>query len=1295
MARTLSANLYAALEREEHQPALALESQDFTGSIPFDGNAFDFNNDNSWRPYMVYHSSGRLCCITRNKTTADYATDTVRFVYTDPDRTIWKVDVPGLSSGVEINIDYLAITERPDGNLGVIMARYGYLDTTGTLYRAAITAEGVLVESPTVITTYPRATNGSYGCTGLCVTRLSNGTYYCVYTYTTASGWAMYKLTSTNWTSWTGPTQISPTGWTTGTDEEVYSPYVFETAEGDIFLLASYSDYVEDAENKVLNIYSMISTDWGSTWGTPSARTAYTDLGSSAFSPVVVQKSTGQVDLVFYERNNVLRMDANTLGWQDSDYGGESGCPEGFTVRTFYYNPSTGHITCSYGHTTDWSGNRCICGVLVIDMETWTIIDNFGEYSSPQMNKLFAVASSWEDRAEVAQGSKLAAFTAPSSSYSCLMVLDVEDRTFTYYVFALDGEEPYASYGLYRNITIYPTWWPDRTHAVQPTIQALCFNEPNGDRVYLTWVQDYFEKAYYTGYIDLTASPDAGGEYSVNWCGGEHGTYWDRFEIYNICYMSAHDNEGYVIVSAGSYGSFMGGITVHSMATGAILWEWRTTADADFPYRGPGWSRPRYFDGHIYFNILYYDYVGYTNMRGMCDINLATEGIQYHRPTWASFDNYALYGYYAVDSVNRQLWIATKSLISGTEYVTAARYDIDSGAWVWFTYITFPGIPPAYTASAGYNIFYDETTGNVGVGLGQLYGYANYQGCIMFNASGSFTQLKYLLAEKTASWEWEEHDDIKLLAQSTTSMNPAAAVDTDDLMWVLWDDFDFITQLYTPYWDRDMGAFDLVDYLTGAVKLRWEVKKPNSLDFTLSRGHLFDPQNSYSTLRDLVKKGRLMTVRMGEIYEGAAYLENQGTFVVVETSLQYGMAQYPTIRVRAESLSTIWKEQNVIATTLYTSTPDTAIANVLQNYAGLGVADYDIPEFVNEHDIEHQFLDLEVWDIIEELCDHWFYVPYDDMDGIFTCLRVNLEKAVDHIYSSGAKISGFTPDDSYSDFTNAVRVMGETDDYLDVLYDEELITALAGTVGWWEKKTEHTVRYSQDDSRQCRDPRLYVVQSIQLQGLLMDMLSSGDGGEYISYEDPEERYCVVTIEVPDLTAAVVGAIVAMVAIGAASIGCDGYFTGWCGVMIAALAVAASLVMYLLSAVANYQYEVYARPLGEEKQSIEYTANDYEHQQSLDGRVIRQDIDDSLCYSVSECRRVAEGNLAIVQAQRKRIKFKKVAHMQDEILDKVTIPHPYSGEDVVVVVTGITRTYKKGGGTQGGMWDEIEGWRTLT
>jgi len=1311
MARSLAANLETALGQDVHEPALSLVSESFADTIPMDGNAFGFNNNYTWRPYSIYHSSGRLITIMRDVNAGELVADDVALVYTDTDRTSFtKVTVSGLSSGVEENIDYLAIAEKADGNIAVIMSRYGSSDSTETIYSATISPTGTVITSPASLTTHPRATNGEYGASGLSLALFSDGTYYCVYSYTTASGWDLYKLTSADFDSWTGPTQIVPSGLTSGSNEELEGVYVFEDTveQNDCFLLFAYSDTVESAENKVFNIYSMLSADYGSTWGAPSARTEYTTLGSSAKSPVIIQKSSGMLYLAFFEQNGVLRMDENTTDWQDSDFGA---CPSGFTVRTFYYNATYGHITCSYGAPSTHAGTKQLCGVLVIDMSTWTIISNFNEYSSPAMNQAFADVSMVEGSYEFAQGTKfICAATDSSSEYIgetlyaytsvCIMVLDVEAESITHYVFTIDGDEPWSSYGLSGNILMTgPSWFSgNASEYMSFGMDAVCLNETDADKVYLLWSDDYpaNQRGYHICSIDLSAAADDNGYYDVTWYGGRHGSHWDRYEIYTMRQIQVKDDAGYIIVNAGGSGStFKGGVAVLS-TDGSLLYEWLTLVDSDFPYHGTS-NHLSYYDNHLYFNILYNNGVGYSNMRGMCDINISTGSISYHRPTWSSDDDYFLKGKYAFDEINNVIWMSTYHEVNSGEYVTAASFDIASGAWTYYTHVTFPGIPEESTSpSYGQNIFYDSNTGNVGVGLGLMYGVNTEYGCILFNVSSDFNQVKYLTATYTAGWVWGAHSAIATLVQSTSSSNPAAAVDSDDIMWVLWDNYAFATDLQTPYWDRDMGEYDLHDFLIGSVKVKWELKKPNSLDFSLSRGQLFDPQNRYSALRDIVKKGRLLTLKMGENYLGVEYLEDQGTYVVTRVNLSYGKHTYPTVNVHAESLSTLWKDTHVVASGLFVGLPDAAIKSMLQTHGQLTASDYDIPLLSNGHLLDHQWIDQSLWEILEDIFDHWFYVMYDDHDGKFSCRLLDIDKDVDHTYSGKTQIAQFTPDDSQSDFTNAVRVIGESQDLIDVTYDEEMVGTLVGTVGWWEKETTHKVYYggeAKSSKRKCLDPRLNIVQSVQLQGLLMDALAFGDGNEAIT-STGDDTYCVVTVNIPDLTVSVAASIALVAGFGISAIGCDSYLTkvGYCGAITAGLAVATGAAMYLLAAVANYQYEIWARPKGEEKQSIQYLAQDTIHQQELGGRVVTKEINDPLSITVSECKRVAAGNLEIVQAQRDRIRFKKTAHMQDEILDKIRIIHPYSDETIDVIITSITRTYKKGKGGDAGFWDEIEGWR---
>jgi hypothetical protein len=131
-----------------------------------------------------------------------------------------------------------------------------------------------------------------------------------------------------------------------------------------------------------------------------------------------------------------------------------------------------------------------------------------------------------------------------------------------------------------------------------------------------------------------------------------------------------------------------------------------------------------------------------------------------------------------------------------------------------------------------------------------------------------------------------------------------------------------------------------------------------------------------------------------------------------------------------------------------------------------------------------------------------------------------------------------------------------------------------------------------------------------------------------------------------------------------------------------------LVFYFLGAMAQYNYEVWAQPVGKVKTTIQYEANDLEMQRRLNGEIVTEEITDPLCYEVIECQRVAEGNLNLIRAQRRRLRFSKLAHLQDEVLDKLRVYHPYSGEQMDVLVIGLKRKYEKGRSVT----DELTCWR---
>jgi hypothetical protein len=1292
MARTLVPNLRTALDREEHEPAIRISSENIEGSFPFSGSALNESDVQTFKPYMIKHSNGNIIVAMREKVLgANYD----EFVFVSIDKTtniITKFVVDGMKTGISTNyhIDAIALMELPFGLVGVVIARY-WNGTTGSIYQATLSATGEVIATPTLITTYPREATGLYGLTGLSIAGINFATYYTVYCYTTATDTVLNKITSTDWTNWTGPTAIT-TGLTTA-GRKFEGAFIFQASNLDCFIMLSYTDTII---NDVLigNIYSILSTDHGANWGAPSARTAYVDPGSSAYGPVLAQKSDGELFLVFYERQNVLTLGESSVGWQDSG-SGFGICPIGFSVRNIYYNPSTGHLTCSYGSTSMKTGTHGLCGVLVIDVDSWGIIDNFNSESTPAINELFAGTSLYyapsEKCQEYAQGSKFITAVMSGVGVAAIMLLDVEERSLQHIQIIPTAESTtFDSYNLSELTTIVKeaSSYPNST---LPYFRGVVLNEPNADRIYiLASNESFFHKSYNILWIelsDLTSIQD----------GSFHsGATWESNELYQLYYIRVYDNDDLIVIGSG--GALQGGaISLITKTTPAILHEWTTSLTMGFPYYGCHDGRPTYANGHVYFGIKYKSGGSYSNQRGLCDINVSSNTTNFIRPPWATEDNYDLIGTYFVDALRNNLWIApykTEEIGTPNSYVIAVRYGLVSGEWRTYNRLLIPGIPNVYTASAGQNIAMDVEGGNLFIGLGVSDDLpSGSRGIVRFNVSSSFTQCKYLTATKSTVWDWDLFADVADFVLSSFSMDPTTIVDDDNVIWCFWDEFDPENGIYVPYWDRNLGETILDSYLTDQVVIHWEVKNSNTLEFTLTNGNLFDPENSYSLLKDIVKKGRKITVKMGEYYNGFSYLENQGVFIVVSSKLSYGLKKYPTIQVQAESQNTFWKDQHIIVSPLYTSSPLAMITDLLTSYGNLDVGDYIVPVFDNTHDVQHQFVDVMLMDALETILDHWFYSVYDDLDGVSTFKKVDLNRIVDHIYPTNKKIIDFTPDDSFSDFTNAVRVIGESLDFIDVMYGEELIDTLSGSVGWWENKQTRTVRYGKEGvDRKCRNPRLKITQSISYQGPMMDMLGGSTGTESIDTIDPNELFCTIKIDIPSLTGAIVISVIAVLAAGTMALTCDWSFG--CGVALMAAMIAIVFCFYILMAVANYQYEIWANPMGEEKTSIQYLAQDTDFQRSLKGRIVKRDIDDPFCYTLSECMRVAEGNLALVTAQRRRIKFVKVADMQDELLDKIRVNHPYSGESVDVVITSLTRTYKKGLDNTSGFFDAIEGWRIV-
>ncbi len=297
---------------------------------------------------------------------------------------------------------------------------------------------------------------------------------------------------------------------------------------------------------------------------------------------------------------------------------------------------------------------------------------------------------------------------------------------------------------------------------------------------------------------------------------------------------------------------------------------------------------------------------------------------------------------------------------------------------------------------------------------------------------------------------------------------------------------------------------------------------------------------------------------------------------------------------------------------------------------------------------------------------------------------------MDHAYTDTAQVVNFTPDDTFSDFVNRIVVTGESLNYTEVLYNEERITGLSGTVGWWGFKKDKKVWYSDDKTRRVRFPRLEVLESTS--SILFQL--AGDVSEGIEEIDADDQYCVVEISAPNLIPLLMSAIAGYLAAGQIS---DwvyvnvsvGVGKGWTFPLGRALEnTAIVLALMVLGSSGNYQYELYGRPVGYVRRSVSGQADDTDLQQRI-GTVVANKIEGFLCDTAARCTDVAELELMLATLQRSRAKLTKTAHLQDQEGDTITFPHPHTGNTVTMFVTDLKRRYLPT--KDGHFLDEIEGW----
>lgn len=1252
MARTLDSILLAAQSNASRYPIAEIISQQREDDIPFDGTLLTSETFDEYGVNMVATSSGSLVMAYIYHSTL---TSGIKFVYTDTARmTFTTVDLPLYTYSLS-EIIGVSICEMTDGNIGMVLLVDNKSSHLYRLIRRIYTPAGVAVSDAEIANwSHDTFTSDPW------VQTIDANSYLLVYGKISGSDYYIYKRTSSDFVTWSSESALSIGGLTS--TWRLANPSIIKISTGDLWLWFDVLESIGPGGEELTNVYYSVSSNGGGTWGNAVKVTAYDGYGEIGGHPVAVQKAANQMNLIFTRKVGALHMQETASGWPTGDS----------TVELSWDSVNRKLYAINIWNSPGAKGIEC---VVKIDVDTWTVDQYWDDTTTPGFPSFICGGSAADEHAwfcnHVHDG-HIICITCSSVKISqptrWLWVLDGEANTITNYYF-----DTYAPYSLTQNVTHSLDSFYTELHASQ--VDAA------NNRVYLLFVDTYiWHPKISVGYLDLTeSSPEVHiiiDEYatSVDFAVGlgysQQGGMWIDLE------------GGYIVLTASSNGtSWVGGLKVFDLASGALIVEWEGGTDGDFPYHGI--TKPFVYNGVVYAGMLTYTSgYGQSSFRGLAEINISTETVTLYRPTYCSEDDHFFGRPYHLQDGR----IAMTHLSYGV-----AVFDTISKTWELFSNDNVIGLTvDGLDGWSESQIAFDETNEMIFVGDPRTAGTEN-RGVIMFSINGYIRQASQQIGtDPGGGWSFAAAEQ---LVQGFLDYDAAAAVEpgSSSSMYVFWTN-------ETPdgeqsiKWDKDGSDADLSSYLLRGTEIvieRGIDGKPATLNFSVSNGHLFDPYNQASLLNMALRKGRKLTVRFGDKIGGTEYWENQGSYYVTGVSMSFRRGEYPVMAVEAEDLRALWQYSHIVATDVYNNTGEDILSDLMQDVANMDVADINFPAMGGPA-FPMQWIDTTLDEIVTQICNRLGYFFRLDMDGKANARPITNVGSIDNTYTGNADLFAYSPDDKYSDFTNRVTVMGQELDFTTVTFNEERITRLAGTLGWWGCDAEHIIWFSDDKSRRCVNPRFVAIETpttmlFELEGDVTESLTECGTAD-------DNKFCTMNVYAPDLTPQLAAAI-GMIITGM-NIGDWAPTTGGPIIKVGSLITKVGIIwaLMILGSTANYQYEIWAQPLGSVRRSVQGTWNDEEHQSEI-GAVIPAVITDPLCYSAADCIAVATFEGTVVQMQRKRVTITKTAHLQDEEGDTIRRVHPYSGQNIDLFIAKLKRTMllPEEPDGNGHFMDEIEGW----
>lgn len=1284
MAITLDPILAAAQDSTARKPIVEIISSQRGEDIPFDGVQLTLESFDEFQAFVIPHSSGRIVgayCYGMD----DDGDGGFKYFYTDPERLEFTIVTREIWTDGATTSKHVSLVEMADGKIGVI---YNYAGTTNDYVISKIlNLDGSIVAGSEKALISVR-NSSTYQLSAPWVQKMGS-LYTMYYAEKSGSDYFIYKKTSPDFLTWT------PAGTTNGTKViiggltstwRLRNPSVIQLSNGHHWMFMEVTNAVSAELDEIRNLYYSISTDNGANWGNAIKLTAFNTYSEIGTHPVAIQRVASTMDIIFTKITGALHMDDSELMWPDKDYTKES------------YELSWDSVNRKLYVINKDSGYGLSC-VVEVDIDNWTALRYWDDTTAPAFHPGICVGgTSWDSnyRHCVHDGHHIIIASPENNS---IHYLDAEANTIKEFWF-----EDVPEYTITKNITPKPG-----------ATLAHAQIEMTNQRIWIYWGDSYlYTSKINIGWIDLT---EVGPPYSYHQLlQSVPGVEYVEEEIWSFRSTGSgfhvHPESGMLVIAGCEGVGWENSCTVYDIETGAEIYRWQGGTSGELSSGYPIWgiTWPCIFNNKVYAGMQEYT-VGYgqEGYRGLVELDPFTGVVNVIPQPWAGVGTYKFGRPIAMDATKIIMYAHRSWQDAPPEGKGGiAIFDVVSRSWQLFNNDNVPGLIKEDSVYADYGwsittqIAYDAVNnlimfGDVRAVVGATYTY----GIAMFSSYGYMKQIMDIQANDPGTG-WVFPAPIKLV-QGYLEADAGACVEPGkNSIYSFWTHQDPYTDERSIMWDKDGSDTNLNRYLLtsqGVETTHTIDEDPSTLTFTLSHGHLFDPFNLMSLLAPTLKKGRKIELRWGEVVivggTPTSIWQKAGEFYVIGTSFPFKKGDYPVIRVECEDQRTLWRFSRIAATEQYSMLPHLIMTHLLIQWAQIDQAEINIPAFEDGVLIDHQWIDTDLEETINQIASRFGHYFRFDVDGVATTKKISRDNPISHIYTDATKIYDFSADDKYSDFTNQVVVQGEYRSLTQLTYEEERIKTVSGTLGWWDKEKRHRVWFSEDRSRKAIHPRMKVLESAM--GIAHEL--AGGIVEELELCPPEadNKYVDVMVGAKNpgvLEAALIGAVSLW---ALAHFMPDGVTWGQT-IPIGRVAESIGLLMSLaiLQSVANYQIEVHAQPIGDVRRSCQNQWDDFVHQAEIRA-VNNQTLEDPLCYSENECLFVANFEGMVVQLQRNRAMFSKVAHLQDEEGDIIQVIHPYGRHALNILITRLTRTFKKPDGVtaeDGGFTDAIEGWVLL-